>query len=363
MRSSIDFVILGGGAVVSEFYLPAYVQLGWLNRVRVADPSERAQATIHRAFPEVDLVRNDFRQALRTAVDDGFKAAIVALPNALHEEAVELGLEQGLDVLCEKPLALSQSTCASLTRKAESTRRLLAVGMVRRLAPAVQAAQRAIAAGWIGEPMSVSISWGSKFAWPSESGEYFRRENAGVLANLGVHSLDLVRYLFGALQPESYTDDWGGGVEANARYTLRTANGAAVTVALSYTTTLANEIRIQGTHGELRFDHDAPEVAFRDVRSGLEAVVRVDKPFAHGDWPHTLVSCFSEQLADFDRAISLRGTPHATGLDATGTAALIDWAYAHHAVTRVGRKSSAPALSPGRVVVTGGTGFVGGHLL
>jgi predicted dehydrogenase/nucleoside-diphosphate-sugar epimerase len=364
VRTSTDFIILGGGAVVSEFYLPASAQLGWLERLRIADPSERAQSTIQRSFPAVDVVRADFRRAIRAAADEGFKAAIVALPNALHEEAVTLGFEHGLDVLCEKPLALSQTTCASLTEKAAAARRLLGVGMVWRLAPAVRAVRNAIDAGWIGEPTAITVSWGSKFAWPSESGEYFRRENAGVLANLGVHSLDLVQHLFGPLVPESYTDDWNGGVEANARFVLRTAQGAKVQLSLSYTTTLANEVCISGTAGTLRFDYTSPDVQFRNDRTGLHARLKVDRPFAHGDWPQTLVSCFAEQLVDFAHAVDRRVAPHATGVEATGTAALIDWAYAHHQPVRPVRgRDAEPILPAGRIVVTGGTGFVGGHLL
>lgn len=362
MHDSARYLILGGGAVVSEFHLPAFAKLGWLNRARVADPSPGARDTISRAFPDVEVVRSDFREAIRSARDSGFNAAIVALPNALHEEAVDLGLDVGLDVLCEKPLALTHAVCARLTEKAETSTRLLAVGMVRRLAPAVQAARKAIGAGWIGEVQSAEISWGGPFAWPSDSGQYFKPENAGVLANLGVHSLDLVEHLFGTLEPLAYTDDWAGGAEANAKFRLRTATGASITIALSYTTQLANEIRIRGTKGDLWFDHEGPRVFLRDAQTGLDAVVVANRPFLYGDWPPTLMSCFAEQIAVFDNAIRAGSTPHATGRDAVRTATLIDWAYQHHQSPRSSRHTHA-LLPKGRIVVTGGTGFVGGHLV
>ncbi len=365
MVQSARYLILGGGAVVSEFHLPAFATLGWLDRVRVADPSPRARDAIGRAFPQVDCVGSDFRDAVRLASDQGFHAAIVALPNALHEEAVDRGLDLGLNILCEKPLALTQAICARLTTKAAIATRVLAVGMVRRLAPAVHAVRGALAAGWIGDVESIEIAWGGRFAWPSESGEYFKPENAGVLANLGVHSLDLVDHLIGALEPVAYTDDWGGGAEANAHFRLQTGDGASVTITLSYTTELANRIRIQGTKGEIWFDHDNPRAFLRNARGGVDAVLTSHRPFSYGDWPPTLVSSFAEQISIFDHAMRTGVTPHATGQDATRTAALIDWAYAHHRASRASRRTDcrhAP-LTAGRILVTGGTGFVGGHLL
>jgi nucleoside-diphosphate-sugar epimerase/predicted dehydrogenase len=336
--------------------------LGWLDRVRVADLSARVADTIARDFPGVAFDRRDFRDAVQAAEDDGMRAAIVALPNALHEGAVDRAIDARLDILCEKPLALSEAVCARLSQKADASSTLLAVGMVRRLTPAVQAVRSALAADWLGEILDVALSWGSPFAWPTESGEYFKAENAGVLANLGVHSLDLLEYLFGRLEPVSYEDDWGGGAEANATYRLRTAAGAAVTLRFSYTTDLANEVRIRGTKGQITFGHDGDQAIFVDSPRAITAVLTSSRPFAHGRWRPSLRACFAEQLSIFDRAVQRTAVPHATGWDATRTAALIDWAYAHHRRTSPQRHRS-PGAFEGRVVVTGGTGFVGSHLL
>lgn len=357
------YLILGGGPVVSELHLPAFAGLGWMDRVRVIDPAAHAANAIRHAYPQAEFRQADFREALEGARHEGFSAAIVALPNALHEEAVDRALDLRFDVLCEKPLALTQPTCQRLAAKAATLDRVLGVAMVRRFAPAVRAARQAIAAGWLGEIESVDIQWGSPFAWPSQSGAYFRRENGGVLANLGVHSLDMADFLLGALEPVSYWDDWGGGAEANAEFHLRTASGATVALSLSYTTELPNGITIRGTAGELQFDHDGPSARFIGRTSGIDATVSVSRPFDHGDWPPTLSSWFFEQIADFDRAVRTRGRPHATGEDAVRIASLIDWAYAHHQQTPRIELGSSSGMRPGRIVVTGGTGFVGGHMI
>jgi len=366
MDHGTRYLILGGGAVVSELHLPAFAGLGWMDRVRVVDPSPQAAELITRGYPQAEFVRADFRAAIAQAREDGFAAALVALPNALHEEAVDRALDSRLDVLCEKPLALTRQTCARLAAKASRLDRVLGVAMVRRFAPAVRAARQAIAAGWLGDVESVDSQWGGPFAWPAQSGAYFRAENGGVLANLGVHSLDMADFLFGPLEPVSYVDDWGGGAEANATYTLRIGSGAPVTIALSYTTELSNLVTIRGSRGELQFDHEATTARFRGLASGIDASITLSRPFEHGDWPPALPSWFFEQLSVFDRAIRLRGRPDATGDDAVRIASLIDWAYAHHRTPIAGPsavRTNPELLSTGRIVVTGGTGFVGGHLI
>ncbi len=365
MLNANGFVILGGGAVVSEFYLPAFAQLGWLGHVKVADPSPQVVARINSSFPEVTVATCDFRDALRQGRDLD-RAAIVALPNALHEAAVNDALDLGMDVLCEKPLALTADACRRLADQAERVDRLLAVGMTRRFLPSVQAARQVIANGWLGDLQSIDVVDGHAFAWSSESGGYFRRENGGVLANVGVHALDLVAYLCGPLIPVDYEDDWRGGAEANSRYTLQTESGIRVTIRLSYTHSLGNGVKLVGSAGELCFDHLSPHVRYR-ARGGLSADVSIDQPYRFGSWPAGLVSTFAEQLCDFRDASQRRGSPRATAREAVATARLIDWAYDRHAAegsrSRIETVSTAPRLESGRVVVTGGTGFVGGYVI
>src|SRR4051794_4756891 len=44
-------------------------------------------------------------------IDAGIDALVCAVPDGLHRDVVVEGLEQGLHVLCEKPLALSVEEC------------------------------------------------------------------------------------------------------------------------------------------------------------------------------------------------------------------------------------------------------------
>jgi len=359
--------VLGGGAVVAELHLPALVTLGWLDDVWVADPSAAALARLSSAFPGLKVLQLDFTSALARTNDLGIRAVIVALPNALHERAVALALDAGLDVLCEKPLALSEDACVRLADQADRTGRVLGVGMTRRFLPSVAAIRRVLNAGWVGDIQSIEASDGHAFEWSTESGIYGRTDNAGVVANMGVHVIDLVEHLCGPLTPLAYSDDWRGGVEVNATMEVQTSSGAPGRFRFSYTHALEHRLTITGTGGSVWLTADPSCAQYRST-DGLEARVSANRPFRFGDWPPALASAMCEELADFRNAIHSGRPPVATAREAARTAALIDWAQSHHAMDTsaapvVEVSAVPPPLQGGPIVVTGGTGFVGGHLL
>ena len=97
----------------------------------------------------------------------------MSLPNGLHAAAVELALNVGLAVLCEKPLAMTGDDCERVQTVERKTGKPLKVAMVMRHVPGLQAMQNAIVSGVIGEIRCVDIEDGNPFAWDSNSGGYF----------------------------------------------------------------------------------------------------------------------------------------------------------------------------------------------
>jgi nucleoside-diphosphate-sugar epimerase/predicted dehydrogenase len=367
---------------VGEYYVPALRMLGWQGEAVIVDPAGYAVEGARRACPDVAVRQADFRRAL----DDPSigraagtaEAAVVALPNSLHEDATRLALQRGLHVLCEKPLALNSDVCRQLAGAAGAARRVLAVGMVRRLLPSLSVLAEGVRQGLIGEPVAIEVEDGGPYAWLSESGAFFRPENGGVLADMGVHYLDFVEELAGPLVPVSYADDWRGGVEAEAIFRLQTRAGVPVTLVLSRTRRLRDTVRVRGQRGELlaekaRFDG----CLWRTSVAGTAVRLAPAAPFGRTDWPPTLHACFARQLADFGACI--RGD--SAGLEprsprplcvtaerAASTIGLIEWAYSRRARGGVGPSGAAPDGAPatvpeGTIFVTGGTGFVGSHLV
>jgi len=336
----------------------------------VVEPLPANAEEVHRRFSEAHLARESYDTFLsRHTGQISFDGAVIALPNTLHSDATRRCLEAGLHVLCEKPLALTASECNTLADVALRTGRLLVVGMVRRWFPSIAAMRKALSDGLIGEVTSVELHDGGKFNWPSDTETVFRHDQGGVLLNMGVHFLDCLEWILGELQPVSYGDDSAGGIEVNCAFEMHTKTGAPVSLNVSWTHSLKNAFRVIGTRGTLTAGNDALDSCKWESCDGtLQAKFRIDEPFKSGHWRHTLEACFVEQLWRFASAAKTPGGGHdlVTGADAARSQGLIDWAYSHRVrkhVPCVVPGANRPRLDRGRGVVTGGTGFVGTHLV
>ncbi len=360
----LKLLILGGGPVVTEFYLPALARLGWTTGITVTDRSSDVLAKTAQLAPWATTRALGFQEALADcALVGGHDAVVVAVPNSLHVAAVEAALRAGLPVLCEKPLALQATECQRLGELAASLKLPLAVGMVRRLVPAIQAARLALQNGLLGELKAVEVAHGGPYAWTSDSGAFFRRENGGILADLGVHYLDWLAGALGPLTPVAYDDDARGGVEASCCYQLRTTTGVPVTLRLSHLHPHANTVTFHGTRATLTLDrNDFAKCVVSGLVPGLSNELAPEQPFVDAAWPRDFVSCFAQQFHDFAAAVHGQ-TVRVSAADALATTALIEHAYRVRTERGAGPEPERPALPVGRAVVTGGTGFIGGTLV
>lgn len=361
-------LILGGGAVSKELHVPALARMGWCGKAALLEISPRAAAELRALFPELTVRSDDYRAVLSNpSVKDEFDGVVITLPNHLHEESVRLSLAAGLPVLCEKPLATDREGCLKMAATAAELKRPISVAMVRRLIPWVGVVRRALRTGLIGNFESLRVEHGGKFQWPVESDVYFTREHGGILVNMGVHYLDMIEDWVGPLTPVRYADDFAGGVEANFELELRTIEGSKVSLALSYTHTLRNEVAIEGSKGRIRADIGSFDTCtWESFETETSAELSATAPFRSGNWPRDFVSCFIEQFYEFALVIEGREEPRVSPHAAAESLGLVEWAYANR--RRIfdfpgPRSSSRPQLERAPAVVTGATGFVGGKLV
>jgi nucleoside-diphosphate-sugar epimerase/predicted dehydrogenase len=361
-------IVLGGGAVVRECYLPALLRLGWLRNVLVVESTNESVQQLRSGFPELQVVQSDYRALLENSpLTKGYDGVIVALPNRLHEDAVITALQQRLAVLCEKPLGLDSMSCQRMAVAGMTARRPVMVGMVRRLIPAVRAIRQALIDGLIGQPLSVDVAHGGRFSWPSDSGQYFLKDNGGCLVNMGVHYLDMIEDWLGPLMPRRYRDDYRGGAEANFDFELSGPGDVSVRVVLSYTHSLRNSIIVCGTRGSITAGVEMTDPCVWQSATGLSADIRPLELFQSGNWPLDFASPFADQLVNFGRAIQTGEQPAVGPHQAASTLDLIDWAVRNREPLHPGALAEMslrrPGLPPGPSVVTGGTGFVGTRLV
>ncbi len=115
-------------------------------------------------------------------------AVSIAVPTAQHYEMASLAIENGVDLLVEKPIDLSVERGNSLVRKAKKRGVSLMVGHVERFNPAVMKMKEMM--GELGDPTIAAATR----AGPLPN----RVRDVSALVDLGVHDIDVLRYALGS---------------------------------------------------------------------------------------------------------------------------------------------------------------------
>ena len=185
--------IVGIGWVARDYMVPALATHPNATLVAVVSPN-----------PE------DFRgldEAVRThptleemVAEGGLDAVYVATPNHLHREHAVACLEAGLDVLCEKPLAILPEDAAAIAEAAERSGRTLATAFDQRWHPAHRTLRRWVRAGKLGTLTQVRIDYACWLPpdWAPDNWRVdYERAGGGAVIDLAPHGLDLTEFLTG----------------------------------------------------------------------------------------------------------------------------------------------------------------------
>lgn len=134
---------------------------------------------------------NDWRRLLdRRDVD----AVIVATPDATHRELACAFLAVGKAVLLQKPMAVTAAEAGLIRDAARASGAVLEVSFMHRHFAEVVRARAMLAEGGLGEMLSARVR--NATPGPDWAPWFWRRAGSGgVVAQIGVHGIDLVRHL------------------------------------------------------------------------------------------------------------------------------------------------------------------------
>lgn len=316
--------IVGCGAITREAHLPVIAGERGVE-VTVLCDRDRGNATMAAHESGVDAAIVTDLAELAGKVD----AAIVAVPPRFHAPVAIQLMEMGIDVLCEKPLAITVADGRKMEEAARRTGRVLAVALMMRFFPHNRWLADLVEEGEIGEVREVIVEDGAPLDWPMASNSYFDRNatGGGVLFDTGVHYLDRVLWLFGDLADIAYEDDAFGGFENNAKLSgVLRIGGRPVPARMefSWSHRLRRSIRVVGERGTLEASTSHPQILTlqRTTRCGpMEMRIRCAER-----WDAR--SHYRAQLADFVDAIRQRRAPFVTAESSLRALAVIEAAYA-----------------------------------
>jgi hypothetical protein len=166
-----------GVGVMGSNHARVFADLPGVRLVGVADPVGMQRDFVSRALgcPEFSGVE----PLLAAGVD----AVTIAAPTHLHRELAFCCIERGVHVLVEKPIAPSVEEGRAIIAAARQAGVVLMVGHVERFNPTVEAIKDAICEEDI---LSIAITRVGPF--PP------RMSNVGVVIDLAVHDIDLIRW-------------------------------------------------------------------------------------------------------------------------------------------------------------------------
>ena len=162
--------------------------------VGVHDPSrESLDKAVEGGFVAAEQTYEDLSELLERERPDVLLAAPII---AAHAWAVELGLEAGCHVLVEKPFTAELADAVRLTALARD--RGLKLGVVQnwRTRSAGEALHRAVADGLVGEVSHIFFRYLRDREKPHLP-DYLFDEEDPLLYAMGIHHLDLFRYVLG----------------------------------------------------------------------------------------------------------------------------------------------------------------------
>ena len=137
---------------------------------------------------------SDFERMLKQVKLD---AVSITLPTYLHADFSIKALQAGLNVLCEKPMALNVSDCQRMIAEANRSGKVLQIGHCVRFWPEYAKAKEIVDSGKYGKVIAATFQrLAAVPAWGSENWLMDEKRSGGVALDLHIHDTDFVQYLF-----------------------------------------------------------------------------------------------------------------------------------------------------------------------
>ncbi len=271
--------IIGTGNI-SSYHMDSYLKNPDVELYSLCDINEKQLSCIAKKY-DIRHTFTDINEMLR---QEELDAVSICTWNSAHAPCSIAALNAGKHVLCEKPMATSAKEASEMMEAARRSGKTLMIGFVRRFGNDCAILKDFIDADYLGEMYYAKVTYlrrnGSPGGWFGDKS----LSAGGPMIDLGVHVIDLARYLMGNPKPvsvygaafqklfdrphikggagyasvsKSNTDIYD--VEDLASALIRFDNGAVISVETSFSLNIEKDIgsvELFGTKAGARLDPD-----------------------------------------------------------------------------------------------------------
>jgi len=289
----IRYAVIGAGNIAQVAVLPAFKHAtsnSQLAAVISGDSEKRLELS-----KKYDLDLFGDYEDLETILEQGaIDALYIATPNSLHKQYALRAAARGVNILCEKPLAMTVADCEEISKACNSAGVKLMVAYRLHFEEANLRALELVKSGKIGDPRIFE----SVFTHVVRPGDIRQRPNlgGGAVYDLGVYCINAARNLFRAEPMEVFaTSQYRNGVDDTTTAILRFPQDRVAHFTVSNSTAGVSSYRIAGTEGDLRVE---PAYEYFDK---LEHHLTIDGKSSHETFAKR--DQFAPELEYFSRCI------------------------------------------------------------
>jgi predicted dehydrogenase len=188
----------------------------------------------------------------------GIDAVYIGLPNHMHRTYAEAAARAGVNVLCEKPMAVTPEDCEAMIGAARETNVKLMIAYRLHLERGNLSAIAAIHSGEIGEPRFFRSGFSQQV--PAGNIRLTAEDGGGPLYDLGVYCVNAARYLFRAEPEEVFcynaagTDKRFEDVAEMSSVMMRFPGDRLASFICSFGAADRDTYEVMGTKGMLKMD-------------------------------------------------------------------------------------------------------------
>jgi predicted dehydrogenase len=317
VSKKIGYAVVGLGHIAQTAVLPAFVNARNSRLAALVSDDEKKRKKLSRTYGVPAYSYDEYDDCLRR---DDVDAVYIALPNTMHAEYTVRAAELGAHVLCEKPMATSETECRRMMAACEDAGVKLMIAYRLHFEPANLEAVRAVKGGKIGEPRFFS----SDFSYQVSAGNIRtqRGTGGGPIWDIGIYCVNAARYLFRnepvevAAFTTHHDDKRFEGVPAGMSCLLRFASDRLATFNVSFDAAATATFRIVGTKGDVCLDQ-----AY-EYEGDREFILTVNDKSRTRNFPKT--DHFGPELVYFSNCVLRETDPEPNGEEGLADVRIIE---------------------------------------